>query len=240
MKTKISLIFAIFSLTFSVFKAQDTDNDGHPDIADNCKFIPNFDQLDWDGDQIGDACDCDITLANPGGQTAPAIIISANPSTTINYGTPVTFSTIIDAGGSSPIYQWKKNGNPVGTNSSVYTDNALVNGDTVNCELISDIICALGNTAVSTSLVITVNMLENAENLKVKKVEIFPNPAYKEMFFKSAAKIEKADLFDLNGRKIKTFSVVNNKINIESLMKGTYILKIHIDGKYTIEKIIIE
>lgn len=35
----------------------DTDGDGVPDPADNCPAVPNADQLDGDGDSLGDACD---------------------------------------------------------------------------------------------------------------------------------------------------------------------------------------
>ena len=35
----------------------DTDQDGVPDSEDNCVFTPNPDQLDTDGDGIGNACD---------------------------------------------------------------------------------------------------------------------------------------------------------------------------------------
>ncbi len=35
----------------------DTDNDGVPDGADNCRFVANADQEDRDGDTFGDVCD---------------------------------------------------------------------------------------------------------------------------------------------------------------------------------------
>jgi hypothetical protein len=36
----------------------DTDGDGVRDGLDNCGATPNADQLDLDGDRVGDACDC--------------------------------------------------------------------------------------------------------------------------------------------------------------------------------------
>ncbi len=36
----------------------DKDNDGMPDLVDNCPSIPNENQLDTNGDDIGDACQC--------------------------------------------------------------------------------------------------------------------------------------------------------------------------------------
>jgi len=37
--------------------ADDGDGDGTPDIIDNCEFVSNPDQLDTDGDGVGDACE---------------------------------------------------------------------------------------------------------------------------------------------------------------------------------------
>ena len=45
------------SALFSVVK--DVDGDGHPDTADNCPTVANADQLDTDGDGLGNACDTD-------------------------------------------------------------------------------------------------------------------------------------------------------------------------------------
>lgn len=39
--------------------SKDTDNDGVNDKIDNCKSVANADQLDTDGDMLGDVCDSD-------------------------------------------------------------------------------------------------------------------------------------------------------------------------------------
>jgi uncharacterized protein YjdB len=87
----------------------------------------------------------------------PSVSISANPGNTICAGTNVTFTATPTNGGATPSYQWKLNGNNVGTNSNTYSNNALANGDVVTVVMTSSLACASPTTATSTGITMTVN-----------------------------------------------------------------------------------
>ncbi|HBG70006.1 MAG TPA: hypothetical protein DHV29_02935 [Bacteroidales bacterium] len=86
-----------------------------------------------------------------------SVTIAANPGTTICTGTSVTFTATPTNGGTTPVYQWKLNGGNVGSNSTTYTNAALVAGDIVTCQLTSNATCATGSPATSNALTMTVN-----------------------------------------------------------------------------------
>lgn len=88
--------------------------------------------------------------------TAPSVSVTSSAAT-ICAGAPVTFTATPMNGGTAPVYQWQLNGTNVGTNNPVYSNNALVNGDIVNCLLTSNSTCKTSPTAVSNNLSITVN-----------------------------------------------------------------------------------
>ncbi len=60
-------------------------------------------------------------------------------------------------GGTNPVYQWRVNGAPVGTNSNTLTINTLQNNDIVSCELTSNATCVGSPTAVFST---TVNVVD--------------------------------------------------------------------------------
>ena len=74
------------------------------------------------------------------------IISSANPSCT---GEDVTFTAFPVNGGETPTYQWKLNTQNVGTNSPVYTNSELQDGDMVYCLLNSSLECSIPGWALS-------------------------------------------------------------------------------------------
>jgi len=88
--------------------------------------------------------------------TAPSVSIAANANDAICAGTNVTFTATSANGGNNPTYQWKLNGNKVGTNRSTYSNNALSNGDVVSCVLTSSNLCVATPTATSNSITMSV------------------------------------------------------------------------------------
>jgi gliding motility-associated-like protein len=105
-------------------------------------------------DQCGDTA-TGSTLVTVIPQVTPAIIITT-PDTSVCLGTPVTFSATATGGGNNPIYQWKLNGNSVGTNGVTYTNNTLSNNDSIYCVFTSNAACATTPTAISNTVVMSV------------------------------------------------------------------------------------
>ncbi|MFM7767751.1 MAG: hypothetical protein ACKO9S_07840, partial [Bacteroidota bacterium] len=71
--------------------------------------------------------------------------------------TSITFTATAINGGSTPSFQWKKNGVNVGTNSSTYPNNAWTNLDVVSCVMTSNALCVTSSPATSNSITVYVS-----------------------------------------------------------------------------------
>lgn len=78
----------------------------------------------------------------------PTVTIQAN-QTTICAGAPVTFTANATDTGLTPTYQWKRNGNNVGSNSRTYVATSLNNNDSVWVVVTSSATCATVPTVTS-------------------------------------------------------------------------------------------
>jgi hypothetical protein len=87
----------------------------------------------------------------------PTATVSASPSATICVGMSITFTANITNGGTTPAYQWKKNGsNIVGATSSTYTTSTLANGDQFSVQLTSSYSCASPNPVTSSPVTVII------------------------------------------------------------------------------------
>jgi len=87
----------------------------------------------------------------------PSVSIVAN-NTTVCTGTAVNFTATPTNGGTTPAYQWKKNGvNITGATSATYTLTSPANGDAITVVMTSNASCASTTTATGNAVTIIVN-----------------------------------------------------------------------------------
>jgi gliding motility-associated-like protein len=87
---------------------------------------------------------------------APAAVSITSSASTICAGSPLTFTATPINGGDAPVFQWKKNGVNVGSNSSSYTATDLKDGDKITCFLLSNSTCITSKTASSNTIIVNV------------------------------------------------------------------------------------
>lgn len=95
-----------------------------------------------------------ITTVNE--NLTPEVTISASDSD-ICEGENITFTATPVNGGPSPSYQWKINGNNVGSNSSTFSSSTLQNGQKVTVIMTSNATCLAASTATSNEITMIVN-----------------------------------------------------------------------------------
>jgi uncharacterized delta-60 repeat protein len=98
-------------------------------------------------------------------QIVPSVSVSSDPGTSICVGESVTFTALPVSGGSTPFFQWKLNGDPVGTDSDTYTSGTLADGDLISVILVSNEVCANPNTVESGITEIAVNTILSASGV---------------------------------------------------------------------------
>ncbi|MBK9758968.1 MAG: proprotein convertase P-domain-containing protein [Flavobacteriales bacterium] len=100
---------------------------------------------------IGDVEDYGVYISS----NVAGVSIAASPSSTITYGTNVTFTPTPVNGGASPVYSWFRNGAPVGTGAT-YQSNNLMPGTTIYCEMASSLAGVITSPALSNTVTMTV------------------------------------------------------------------------------------
>jgi Secretion system C-terminal sorting domain len=97
-----------------------------------------------------------IVTVNP--LLTPTITITASTNN-VCYGTPITFTSTITNGGTTPIYKWRINGlNVAGNNATINSVN-INNGDVVTCIITSSETCVTKAKDTSNAIVMQIKPL---------------------------------------------------------------------------------
>ncbi len=103
------------------------------------------------------ACTSTATVTVNVNTTVTPQVSIATPQTTICAGTQVTFTATPTNGGTTPTYQWFKNGVAQSGNSNTYSGSAFANNDSVWVIMTSNATCPVPATATSSKIKLTVN-----------------------------------------------------------------------------------
>lgn len=88
----------------------------------------------------------------------------------------------------------------------------------------------------------TATPLTSVNDIPTKPFVLSPNPTQSNITFTGTAKNLSIDVYDLNGRKLKSFSEKNmteKSLNLRELNDGIYLLSINADGKMYNEKVVV-
>lgn len=219
----------------------DTDGDGIADSEDNCPEISNPDQLDSNGNGVGDACEGNICLGTntlnlndcTSGSTVYWSVYNPGDCATdvswevrkgsesgaflIDAGETVQFTTSVASKGPTQLILYWKDGTGTETKISANTSGRS---------------CTTATTSFEN------NVMEDSAIDEAPYV--YPNPIEENGFYVSfsenhGGKIFNAAIYDLNGRLIgqNSFNVPNGgadlfwQVNTESWIPGVYVLKLN-------------
>lgn len=88
------------------------------------------------------------------------------------------------------------------------------------------------NQTVAFFLDLSKIQLSTHESIKQENsISIYPNPVKDVLYFKGISGIEKAEIYNMVGQKVKTYQTVKGSIDVSSLSKGNYILEIFVKGE---------
>lgn len=90
-----------------------------------------------------------------------------------------------------------------------------------------------------TGIVNKQDFLGNVEVYNQGEIKIYPNPVKENLYIDTDSQIEKIELFNIIGQKLKEFGASTKTLNLSNEAKGIYILKIQLkNGKTETKKII--
>jgi Leucine-rich repeat (LRR) protein len=156
----------------------------------------------------------------------------------------MSFDFTLEVTGQFNSYQWYKNGLAMdGQNTNtLHFDAASMNDEGVySLKVTNSVVDSL--TLESNNVVLTIVTDVNDEPALSGKV--YPNPVtngYFNLDLPEYTSVSDVRIMDLTGREMKRFTNLNlhNKLEVEDLVKGLYILKINaVDGRSSSEKIVV-
>ncbi|MCL7754042.1 T9SS type A sorting domain-containing protein, partial [Polaribacter sp. Z022] len=152
------------------------------------------------------------------------------------------FTLEVDVNGANNEYQWYRYGSPINgaTNKTLEITNATAaDNGYYYCKVTNKIVSNLIIQSEKITMTYDTSLSVEDENL-VNSFKLYPNPVEDVIFIKKSldSKINKIEIYNLLGKKVKVIRNVNSSINVTQLSKGVYLLKIDTDKGLATKRII--
>ncbi len=172
--------------------------------------------------------------------TTPSVIISANPGGPVAKDSLINF-TAIPTNCSSPVYQWKVNGNNIsGATNTTWGSKTLNNNDVVTCVMTCNDPCPVPKTATSNSYKTSI-VPSSVGDIYNNGFQLYPNPGNGLFILKGSltqsgkGKIN-AEVLNYTGQIVYKISWlqngtdINKEIDLNGMPDGVYVLRISANG----------
>ena len=175
-------------------------------------------------------------------QYIPQADIGVDTTLTLPTGTQLSYT--IDVTGENNVYKWYKDGNllPDQTTSTLQID-------TVDYEDMGTYLLVVTNTVVPDLMLVSknivVDIVTRVENDNMPEFKVLPNPATSgsvNLLIDNPQDVESVSIYSISGQLMMTEKNIETqmKMDISSLNKGVYILKIYrFGGQTTTEKLVV-
>lgn len=172
--------------------------------------------------------------------TLPVVASSFPTETTLSGVTKIDLKTVVsdaDNLSSAIVKSIKSNSNTTAISAEVNSNDELVL--TPQSAGTANLVISFNSNGKVVEKTLTVISSSLAATADVKKLElsIYPNPTTEILNVKTLDKVLDVSIFDVTGKQINT-KIVNGQINVNSLLKGNYILRIVTDRSVYQEKFI--
>ncbi|MBV6879670.1 DUF5074 domain-containing protein [Epilithonimonas ginsengisoli] len=172
--------------------------------------------------------------------TLPVVASSFPTETTLSGVTKIDLKTVVsdaDNLSSAIVKSIKSNSNTTAISAEVNSNDELIL--TPQSAGTADLVISFNSNGKVVEKTLTVISSSLAATADVKKLElsIYPNPTTEILNVKTLDKVLDVSIFDISGKQISA-KIVNGQINVNSLLKGNYILRIVTDRSVYQEKFI--
>ena len=118
----------------------------------------------------------------------------------------------------------------------IKTKPTLIEGDTFSNQV--NIYFDYNYPIVTNNYVTLIQNPLSNDQFDNENVSVYPNPVSDVVYFKTIEEVSKVEIYDMSGRILSSNSILENKLDVNNLQSGNYILKIYSQNGIVTSKII--